>query len=350
MTDSDKDIEMTLSDPMESWWPYIIATIVALITVVRSYIGGKEFKSIKSLQGKVVIITGANSGIGFEVACDMAQRGAQVVMACRNIERARSASKQILKLFPSASIDVRHIDLATLQSVVDFVQNLPYTSINLLILNAGVVFQPFAFTEDGFETHFQVNYLGHFLLTRLLVSRMCSVPDARVISMTSQSHFAADICLHDLNLQINYSARRAYGQSKLALLLMTRYLGLMLKDSNVNFLAVNPGLVRGTKHVSSSPVLNESLLLRLAMKPLMWLFMKTPKQGSQSVLYAALDPQVEKIRGAYICDCSVESPSTLASDDKLAADLFERSLSLVAQKATAAGEPQIWKTEKIDEN
>ena len=71
-------------------------------------------------------------------------------------------------------------------------------------------------------------------------------------------------------------------------------------DSNVNFLAVNPGLVRGTKHVSSSPVLNESLLIRMAMNPLMWLFMKTPKQGSQSVIYAALDPHLENVRGAYI--------------------------------------------------
>lgn len=75
---------------------------------------------------------------------------------------------------------------------------------------------------------------------------------------------------------------------------------LLLTDSNVNFMAVNPGLVRGTKHVSSSPVLSESLLLKIAMNPLMWLFMKTPKQGSQSVIYAALDPKLDEIRGAYI--------------------------------------------------
>lgn len=135
-----------------------------------------------------------------------------------------------------------------------------YSNVDLLILNAGVVFLPFTLTEDGFESHFQINYLGmvpccmlivqiicifftiylvlagHFLLTRLLVSRMCSTPGARVISMTSQAHFAADICLHDLNLQINYSARRAYGQSKLALLLMTQYLGMMLKGISSKYL------------------------------------------------------------------------------------------------------------------
>lgn len=322
-----------------------MATIVAIISMIRAYMGGKTYKSDKTLQGKVVIVTGANTGIGFEVASDMALRGAQVVMACRNINSAQAAAAKILKICPAALLDVQELDLASLQSVVDFVQKLTHSNVNILILNAGVVFHPFALTEDGFETHFQVNYLGHFLLTRLLVSRMCTTPGARVISMTSQSHFAADICLHDLNLQINYSARRAYGQSKLALLLMTRYLGLMLQDTNVNFLAVNPGLVRGTKHVSSSPVLRESLLIGLAMRPLMWMFMKSPKQGSQSVIYAALDPELEEIRGAYICDCDVSEPSSLATDKKLAADLFERSLSLVAAKAMAAGLSQVWKTE-----
>lgn len=307
---------------------------------------GKSYKSTKDMQGKVVIITGANTGIGFEVASDMAQRGARVVMACRNLVAAHTASKHIKNKFPSALLDVREMDLSSLQSVVDFVQKLPYSNIDVLVLNAGVVFHPFELTEDGFETHFQVNYLGHFLLTRLLVSRMCITPGARVISMTSQAHFASDICLHDLNLQINYSPRRAYGQSKLALLLMTRYLGCMLQDVNVNFLAVNPGLVRGTKHVSSSPVLSESLVIRLAMHPLMWLFMKSPKQGSQSVIYAALDPELDDYRGAYISDCEVKTPSQLATDDKLAADLFERSLSLVAAKAMAAGVSQVWKTEQ----
>ncbi|KAK3925666.1 Retinol dehydrogenase 12 [Frankliniella fusca] len=333
-------------DPTESWWPYILATIVAIISMIRAYMGGKTYKSEKRLEGKVVIVTGANTGIGFEVAKDMASRGAQVVLACRNMALAQAAAAKIVKTCPAAHLDVRELDLASLQSVVDFVQQLPYSNVNILILNAGVVFHPFALTEDGFETHFQVNYLGHFLLTRLLVQTMCVTPGARVISMTSQSHFAADICLHDLNLQINYSARKAYGQSKLALLLMTRYLGLMLQDTNVNFLAVNPGLVRGTKHVSSSPVLRESLMIRLAMQPLMWMFMKSPKQGSQSVIYAALHPELDEIRGAYICDCNVSEPSTLATDKKLAADLFERSLSLVAAKAMAAGLSQVWKTEK----
>lgn len=312
--------------------------------------GGKTYKSTKDLKGKVVIITGANTGIGFEVACDMAERGARVVLACRNRVAAQAASSRITRKVPNATLDIRDLDLSSLQSVVDFVQKLPYNDVNYLILNAGVVFHPFALTEDEFETHFQVNYLGHFLLTRLLMSKLCTTPGSRVISMTSQSHFAADICLHDLNLQINYSPRRAYGQSKLALLLMTQYLGMMLEGTNVNFVAVNPGLVRGTKHVSSSPVLSESFLLRMAMHPLMWLFMKSPKQGSQSVIYAALDPELDNVRGAYICNCEIAVPAPLAMDKKLAADLFERSLSLVAVKAMAAGVSQVWKTDEPKEN
>jgi NAD(P)-dependent dehydrogenase (short-subunit alcohol dehydrogenase family) len=235
--------------------------------------------------GRVAVITGANTGIGFGVAAALADKGAQVVLAVRDLDKGKHAASQISATSRHAYVTVQELDLAWLGSVCEAANGLKsaYPRIDLLINNAGVMFTPEGCTRDGFELQFATNHLGHFALTGLLLPRIETTPKARVINVSSAIHFTGRIDFDDLQAERSYNPTRAYGQSKLANLLFTRELQRRFESARIDALsaAAHPGSTRTGLQQHSS-------LMAAAVA----VFSQLPPEGALPTLYAATAPDV----------------------------------------------------------
>ncbi|EZA62003.1 Retinol dehydrogenase [Ooceraea biroi] len=261
------------------------------------YMGGPMCPNDDRITDKVVIVTGASSGIGKEIALELARRGGRIILAVRDTAAGEEVAQQIRKV-SGRGAKVEAVDLSSLKSVQSFVNQLDTERVDILINNAGVVFHPFEKTTEGFEMHFVTNYLGHFLLTHLLLPKLRAAEQGRIINVSSQAHTVSTVHLEDLNLERNFTAREAFGQSKLALILMAKHMSKLLRGTNVTINAVNPGIVRGTRHMRHSP-LNSTFLIKLIMRPWMWLFLKNAVQGAQTAVYAAVTQELNEHSGKY---------------------------------------------------
>ncbi|MFE0021702.1 oxidoreductase [Amycolatopsis sp. NPDC059021] len=228
-------------------------------------------------QGRVAVITGANTGIGFETARALARRGARVVLACRDVDKAKEAAGRI-----GQDVDVVRLDLAALASVRAAAEELAarYERIDLLINNAGVTGLT-GRTEDGFEIQFGVNHLGHFALTGLLLHRMVPVPGSRVVTVSSIGHRFGRVDPDDLR------SAGTYAGSKLANLLFTHELNRRLRDANTVALAAHPGGASTEIFRYSSPWFRVPNLLIARVLG------RTPAMGALPTLRAATDPLAE---------------------------------------------------------
>jgi NAD(P)-dependent dehydrogenase (short-subunit alcohol dehydrogenase family) len=197
--------------------------------------------------GRVAIITGANTGLGYETALALAEHGAHVVLAVRNLDKGKDAAARITAKRPNAEVTLQELDLTSLDSIRAAAEQLraDHDSIDLLINNAGVMFTPKSTTKDGFELQFGTNHLGHFALTGLLLDRVLAVPGSRVVTVSSIGHrYPAGIRFGDLHWQRRYSRAGAYGQSKLANLLFTYELQRRLTGTHTIAAAAHPGASR----------------------------------------------------------------------------------------------------------
>ncbi|GAG24419.1 unnamed protein product, partial [marine sediment metagenome] len=188
------------------------------------------------LAGKTIIVTGGNSGIGFEAARAFAGRGAQLVLACRNPQKAGDAVDRLLAAHADAQVEVLPLDLASLASVRDFAKQFSerYPSLDVLCNNAGVMALPLRRTADGFEMQVGTNHLGHFALTGLLLDKLLATPGSRVVNVSSTAHKIGKVDLDDLNYQTRrYRKWAAYGQSKLANLYFTYELQRRLERAGI---------------------------------------------------------------------------------------------------------------------
>jgi NAD(P)-dependent dehydrogenase (short-subunit alcohol dehydrogenase family) len=243
---------------------------------------------IPDQRGRVVIVTGANSGIGFETAKSLAGRGAHTILACRNPARAEEAVDRIRGSLPEARIDAVSLDLADLRSVRTFAAEVRASCdrLDLLINNAGVMMPPQRLkTNDGFELQFGVNHLGHFALTSELSELLRTTPDSRVVNVSSMAHRWGSIDLDDPNWQSRrYDKQAAYGQSKLANLLFTLELQRRFHADEASTIAVaaHPGWT-ATNLQRDTPMFR-------ALNPLLAM---RPPQGALPTLYAATAPEVE---------------------------------------------------------
>jgi NAD(P)-dependent dehydrogenase (short-subunit alcohol dehydrogenase family) len=246
--------------------------------------------------GRTVLITGANSGIGFEAARALAQRGAHVVLACRSHARAQDAVDQIADLDPAGSTEVIELDLADLDSVEAAAAafNASHDRLDLLINNAGLMATPHQHTAQGHEMQFGVNHLGHFALTGRLLPALLDSEAARVVSISSQAHRFGQMNFDDINSEQRYSPWKAYGQSKLANLLFTRGLQQRLTDADEQAIAVaaHPGGANtNLGHENPGGVLNSAMH---AARPVMEkLFTQSAEMGALPTLRAATDPDVQ---------------------------------------------------------
>lgn len=242
--------------------------------------------------GRVAVVTGANSGIGWEAARALTQKGATVILACRNLEKALNAADQIRRLNPAGAPLVMALDLSDLHSVRTFADAFlaAYPRLDLLINNAGVMFTPFGKTKQGFEQQFGTNHLGHFALTGLLLERLISTPGARIVTVSSGTHQRGIMNFEDLNSEQNYSPVGAYAQSKLANLLFAYELQRRLAAAGCSTLSVaaHPGWTHS----------NLTRNMHAAMRSIDRLLGQTTAMGALPLLYAALAPDVQG--GDYI--------------------------------------------------
>jgi len=243
-------------------------------------------ENIPDQNGRVAIITGANSGIGYETARALAHKGATVIMACRCTEKGPAAAKSITGENPPGAVEVMQLDLADLSSIQNFAQtfNQKYDRLDLLINNAGVMMLPQRQeTADGFEMQFGTNHLGHFALTGLLLETILNTPGARVVTVSSTAQRFGKIGFDDLNAKESYNRAGAYGQSKLANMLFTYELQRRFEAAGIDTIAVaaHPGW--------TTTNLQRHTRLRL-FNPL---FAQSPEMGALPTLYAATAPDVK---------------------------------------------------------
>ncbi|GHF46854.1 NAD(P)-dependent dehydrogenase (short-subunit alcohol dehydrogenase family) [Deinococcus metalli] len=247
--------------------------------------------SVPDQTGRVVIVTGANSGLGLETARVLAQHGATVVMACRNAQRAQSAAEQIRALRPRGEVVPMALDLGDLTSVASFAEAFTqrFGRLDVLVNNAGIMVPPLGRTAQGFETQFGVNHLGHFALTARLLPLLERTPGARVVTVSSIAHRFGHVDFTDPNWHSRpYAPMPAYGQSKLANLLFTAELQRRLTAAGQDVLAVaaHPGWASTGLQGDSS---GATLLNR-------W-FAQPAAQGALPTLYAATSP--DAVGGGY---------------------------------------------------
>lgn len=298
------------------------------LLALRRWMAGAVCRSKVRLDGKTVLITGANTGIGKETALDMAQRGARVILACRDMTRARIAADDIRQRSGNGNVVVKKLDLASLQSVRDMARDVLKNEarLDILINNAGIAICPKWTTEDGFEMQFGVNHLGHFLLTNLLLDLLKKSAPSRIVIVSSLAHETGRIHFDDINLDKDYDGDVSYRQTKLANVLFCRELAARLQGTGVNVYSLHPGIIRTElpRHMLAS-----SALWKRAIYNLLFMLIKNPWEGAQTTIYCAVDESLANSSGLYYSDCAPKTPAPQALDDAAAKKLWDLSASMV---------------------
>lgn len=255
---------------------------------------GWNLGDIPDQSGRVAVVTGANSGLGYATARGLALRGARILLACRSEQRGAEALARLHSEVPSALAEIRPLDLADLASVRSFAAGYDADRLDLLINNAGVMAVPYAKTVDGFETQFGVNHLGHFALTGLLLPQLLATPGARVISVSSSMHRMGNVEFHDLNSGRRYRRWTAYGRSKTANLLFIHELAYRLTAAGADTVAAaaHPGFA-ATNLQTRGAKLQGRRTAELAMNLFTRALAQSAEAGALPILYAATAPGVE---------------------------------------------------------
>lgn len=240
----------------------------------------------------IAVVTGANGGIGYATAAALARRGMCVVLACRSEARGEAARQAIAAQTGSQAVEVLPLDLASLDSVRRFAEAFTarYPRLDLLVNNAGIFSPQRALTADGFELHFGVMYLGHFLLTNLLLDALCAVPAARVVTVSAWGHRLARLEFDDLQFARRpYRGVAAYAQAKLAQVVWTQTLAQQLASTGVTAYSLHPGVI-GTNLAGELPAGLERLMQRV---------LPGAEQGAATSVYVATAPGLERFSGQY---------------------------------------------------
>lgn len=305
-----------------------ILVVALLLFLLRLWMQGPKVSSTARLDGKTVVITGANTGIGKVTAMDLSKRGAKVVMLCRNVEKAEEAAEEIRKA-TEGEVVVHKLDLASLASVRECAEQLGNSleKIDILINNAGIMACPEMRTTEGFEMQIGTNHFGHFLLTNLLLPQLKkAAPNARIVNVSSLAHTRGQMQWDDINWEKTpYNAIQAYGQSKLANILFTKELARKGEGSGVNAYALHPGVINTElgRHLKDTfgPMV---LIWKLAMP-----FIKTPESGANTTIYCAVDESIADHNGRYYSDCKEKQTAPQAENIEDAKKLWEISEQLV---------------------
>jgi NAD(P)-dependent dehydrogenase (short-subunit alcohol dehydrogenase family) len=250
---------------------------------------------INSQEGKTAIVTGANSGLGYQTALVLSSKGAAVILACRSLDKGKEAVRQIRQEVPQANLHPEELDLASLSSIHRFSERIhnKFNCLDLLINNAGVMNLPKRLTGDGFEMQFGINHLGHFALTGLLYDLITSGKNSRVVTISSIAHMQGTINFNDLMGDQNYDSFGAYRQSKLANLMFMLELAQRFQNSRASAISVaaHPGLTH-TNITSPGAEMRGSRLQKKLSLALSRLFAMPVEKGVLPQLFAATSPDV----------------------------------------------------------
>ncbi len=278
------------------------------------------------MKGKIVLITGANSGIGQAAATEIARMGAHVVMMSRSLEKGETARKSVVSESGNSLVDLMQCDLADSASIRRFASEFlsKYDRLDVLINNAGIFTNSRMETADGLEYQIGVNHFGHFLLTDLLLDLIKKSAPARIINVSSAAHLGGKINFDDLHLKKKYSAWVSYAQSKLANVLFTYELAHRLAGTGVTANCLHPGLV-STRFAYDRKDEKPHWMMKL-----MGSFSISPAKGAETTVYLASSPELEGQTGKYFVKKRAKSSSRASYDLETAQRLWEISVETTA--------------------
>ncbi|CAD5228871.1 unnamed protein product [Bursaphelenchus okinawaensis] len=308
-----------------------VVAVAFVLFMVRRWIKGGQFTEKVNAKGKVALVTGSNSGIGRQIVKELNLKGAKVYMLVRDIGRGNEAVRWMAKYGCDITrLFVRICDLNDFESVKKFVNDFDKEEdhVDILINNAGCMFNPrYSATKDGYETVCQTNYLGHFLLTDLLLPKLEAAPAARVVNVSSKLHLRADtVDLDVMNKKSEYGVMKSYARSKLASVLhaveFTKRLRRRSSGTKVLINSCHPGAVN-TDLVRIPFYRN---VLKKVFGVFIWFFMKTDQDGAQTPLYCALSKKLEGVSGKYFADCGEGEVHPFFYDADKAEVLYNQSL------------------------
>jgi NAD(P)-dependent dehydrogenase (short-subunit alcohol dehydrogenase family) len=273
------------------------------------------------MDGKVCVITGSTSGVGYQAAKHLAQGGADIVMVCRNPQKATAVRDELQLQFP-INIDVIQADFSRFSDVrraADMICN-QYPKIDVLINNAGVHYTHRTLNEEGIEMVFAVNHLASFLFTRLLLNKLIENAPARIIQVNSQGHRFGGLDLDDLNWEHrHYQGLKSYGASKIAQLLTVWELSDRLNGSGVTINAVHPG------EVKTNIGMNNELIYRLYKRYFLWWMLKDPEISGNAIYFHAAAPEMANVSGRFFNLTIDEKPAKYAVDRSLSTKIWKIS-------------------------
>jgi NAD(P)-dependent dehydrogenase (short-subunit alcohol dehydrogenase family) len=280
------------------------------------------------MDGRTVLITGGNTGLGLETAVALAREGADVVFTSRDAQKGESARAEIVRRSGCDTVAVMELDLARLASVREFASRFAegHDHLDVLVNNAGLMLSSRRETVDGYEMTFQVNHLGPFLLTTSLRHLLVAGDDARVVNLASAAHKSArnGLDFDDLQATRRYRSYTVYARSKLANILFTRELARRWNDTSITANAVHPGFVASRFGRDGDNGRFADLVF-----PILRPFAHTPEDGARTQVYVASAPELTGITGGYWAKSAPATPSAAAQDDAAAARLWEVSEQLV---------------------
>lgn len=294
------------------------------------------------MKGKVVVITGATSGIGRVAAESLAKMGARIVQIARDRERGESAVRRLRELNPMAPHSIHYADLSSLSEMKRAAAQIAEAEprVDILINNAGAMFGSHQATADGLERTFALNHLSYFVLTQCLRSRLLAAAPARVVSTSSDAHAMASLDFDDLQSVRAYGNKslsewlrfggpgfKVYGRSKLCNILFTRELSRRLSGTGITANCLHPGFVATRFGDETGGLMSFSI--GIAKK-----FALSPQQGAETLIYLASSPDVAGISGAYFDKCRCVAPSKAAQDDLAAQRLWQESAKLAGLSAS----------------
>jgi NAD(P)-dependent dehydrogenase (short-subunit alcohol dehydrogenase family) len=279
-------------------------------------------------KNSVVIVTGANSGMGRAISTELAGTGAAVVMLCRSRQRGEEALAEVRRSSGNHAAELMLCDLGSRKSILDFCSMFRdrYHRLDVLVNNAGVVLPGRHETTDGFELQFGVNHLGPFLLTGLLIDLLIASAPARIVNVASGAHKIGKIHFEDVNLKKNYRVWRAYAQSKLANIMFTYELAERLKNRGVTVNCLHPGAVATNMGVNRDTGFGK--MITGLLRP----FFQSPEQGAQTAIYLSMSEEVAAVSGKYFIKKEFVPSSRRSYDMDTAKKLWKLSEDMTGFK------------------
>ncbi len=283
------------------------------------------------MKGKVVVITGATSGIGQVAAEELAGMGARIVQVARDRERGEAAVKRLRERGPGIAHAIYYADLLRISEMKRVAAEIAKAEprIDVLINNAGALFGSRQVTEDGLECTFALNHVSYFVITDGLRERLAASGPARVVNTSSDAHKGKTLDFDDLQSAKGYSGFRVYGVSKLCNILFTRELARRLAGTGVTANCLHPGFVATRFGDQSGGMF--SWVIRVAKN-----FALSPQKGAETLVHLASSPDVAKLTGEYFYKCRPATPTKQAQDDSAAQRLWQETAKIVGQAKTAA--------------